>query len=583
MSRVNIIKYFENVKLDELSNTEITDISLALAQQVLYADSDNDEAFEKRWLNEKVWYYGIKDIESEHCQNRCRHSIKPELAITPQAKEKKPRHYIPPEQKFPFIKMCSEQGLQPIYFARGIAQNLLDCFRYMSIQKDGQTFFIQQNQKGAERYQKKVMWDIIDFCKSAEMQYKNCVFCTLTMKQRQFEGHFADAWKPFAEEVKKFFDKLRHEFKCDYVWVKESTLKGFPHIHALIYHNEEFTHTFHPKKKKKKSYFIDGGDLFKIMSRIWTFGFFEMDINRRKSTVNYLVKYIAKSAKAQFKNLTKKGKVKKDDVKDLLTVCMPIYSKTRGYGMSQLEIAPEVKAAREEKIASLERAKAEASEKAEKEFVKSSAAREAGRAYLKTLSNKSDISCTRKIGLYSNSTLESEFSGIAERANDFSEERKALVHKKYAKSVCNGCVLTQLVDFYTGKNDSLFKPACNLDLLVGIIDNANIQIDNIQWVFGETWSDAKKFFFYVDAFIKELGLRGTPNDIVRYIQVLFYTNPMLWWLYLPKDISSQFYKLRLQIDHKAVERYKRSPYYTKLINMFEDFFLTYSANGAIIK
>lgn len=576
---MNILPYVKTVKPENLTNQEITDLQFALAQQLLYADTQNDSKFEKRWINESVWYYGLKIDNCSTKQNRCSHNTDKIYAVTPQAVEKKERIVVPPEEKFPIIKMCAEQGIEPIYFIKTICKQYLDTFRYISIEKDGEVFFIQQYQKGAERYQTKEKWEIIDFCKTADKKYKNCIFLTLTMAQNHYFGNFARAWKDFAKELSKFTQKLQRFMNCDYVWVKESTLKGFPHAHLLIYHNEDFNHAFKRKRGKKGQKYISGGEWFNFLKKAWTFGYFDSDVNRRKNTYNYLVKYIVKSAKVQFKNILKASRVKAEDTKDLLTIIMPIYSHTRGYQMSQMKISEEVKEERIKESEFLTERRKEEKEKKEREFVKSMQAREAGLAYLKSLSTNLEICNTRKIGFYTETKLNKETSGFAEKINDFPLERRQLIHNKYAKKMCNGCIKTMLVEYYSGRDKTLFEEKCNLDLLVGIIHHANKQISNFENVFQKSWSDSQKIYFYIDAFIKELNLKGTFEQITYYIHSLFYINPMLWVLFLPDEVASQFYSLRLQIDRNAVEKYKQSPYYGKLIDMFDDFFLTLSASG----
>lgn len=579
---MNIIAYLKKVKSENLTNQERTDLQFALAQQLLYADTQNDSKFEKRWLSANVWYYGLKIDNCSTKQNKCSHNTDKIYAVTPQSVEKKEKIVMSPEEKFPIIKMCAEQGIEPIHFIKTICKQYLATFRYISIEKNGEIFFIQQYQKGAERYQTKEKWEIIDFCKTADSKYKNCIFLTLTMAQNNYFGNFAMAWKDFAKELSKFTQKLQRFIDCDYVWVKESTLKGFPHAHLLIYHNEDFNHTFKRKRGKKGQKYINSGEWFNFLKKAWTFGYFDSDINRRKNTYNYLVKYIVKSSKVQFKNILKASRVKKEDVKDLLTVVMPTYSKTRGYQMSQMEISEEVKAERIKESESLTEEQKTTKEKKEREFVKSAQAHDRGLAYLKTLSTNLEICNTRKIGFYTETTLNTETNGFAEKINDLSLERRQLIHNKYAKKMCNGCIKTMLVEYYLGRNETLFEEKFNLDLLVGIIHNANKQISNFEDIFQENWTNFQKMYFYFDAFIKELNLKGTFEQITYYIHSLLYMNPMLWILFLPDEVASQFYSLRLQINRKAVEKYKQSSYYGNLIDMFENFLLTISASGVKI-
>lgn len=578
----NILHYLKSVNIENLTNQEKTDCEFALAQQLLYIDTDNNEVFEKRTVGNLYWYYGLKVDNCDHKQNKCGRDTDLIFAIAPEAKSQQKRNVISPDEKFPIINFLSTRGIEPINFIKTICRQYLDTFRYISIEKGGEVYFIQQFQKGAERYQTKAKWEIIDFCKTADKKYKNCVFLTLTMAQEAYNGNFAYAWKPFSKELSKFTEKLRKFMDCDFVWVKESTLKGFPHAHLLIYHNEEFHHEFRNKGKKKKKKYISAGEWYDFLHRAWTFGFFDSDINRRKNTYNYLVKYIVKSAKAQFKNILKASKVTKEDAKDLLTVVMPIYSKTRGYQMSQMEIAEEVKAERIESNVFLTEEERKKAEEKELEFLRSSTAREESRTYLKSLSNNSEICNTKKIGFYTETTLSEETNGFPEKINDLTVERRKLIHEKYAKKICMGCIKSQLVLFYLGKDDSLFKESVNLDLLVGIIDWANRQIENFEAIFQESWSDEQKLFFYIDAFIKELNLNGTVEQITKWLHALFYMNPLIWFLYMPKEVASQFYLLRLQKRYDVIERYKNSPLYGSLIDKFEKFFLTYSANGSTI-
>lgn len=577
----NIIEYLKTVK-ENLTNRENSSIRIALAQQMLYLDCDKKELFEDKELVPGVFYKGLKGIEGTHKQDGCCHNVPMELAEVPKDKEERKRTLIDPSKKFPILFSCSAQSLSPKDFAKGIVKDFLKTFRYISVQIYGKTIFVQQNQKGSAAYQEKQKWQIIDTCKVFDEKYKHCYFITLTMAQEAFQGHFLDAWKPFSCARNAFMEKMAKRYKGAYVWVNESTLKGFPHSHILFYTNKEFKDLHFHYNKKKHTSFIDGGELKEWVTKNWKLGFNQIDINRRKNTYNYLVKYIAKSAKADLKKLQKQSKIKVEEVKNLLTLVCPVATKTRGIGFSKLknEELKSVEAMRTGEFSTSERVNDRV--RKESEFWETAQGYEVARAYLKTLSTKSEISCRRKIGFYTEKVLEKEFSGKSEWANDFPEERKRKIHEKYAKAHCNGCLFSHLVDYYEGNVCALYENMDNsafFSVEIAKIAKLLFKMKPSTVKEHERSVSGRDVFYLICQYLEIDGSKESSKSLVYDI---LRTNKMIWWFVFPENIRKKLIARRASVGEYLHDGNVFVEEYEKTRSALYNFLLTNSANGVIV-
>ena len=579
---MNITTFVKKVKTEELTNQEATDLQIAIAEQLFYQENPNEEIFELCEFKPNVWYHRLKISNEQSPQNKCRQSVDVSFATIPEPKTEVKRKKREMEKIFPRLFDCSNQDLPPLYFYKAIIREFLNDLRWMSITKNNQTYFIPQNQKGNENYQKKEKWAIIDACKKFDGQYKYCYFITATIDPKKKNFHFLDWWKEFPKHRGRLLRQLQMIYGGDYVWVNEAQLNGRPHAHILWYTNHDFTDNHFHKDKKGKEKFIDGGELFNFCHKWYDIGFLQIDINRRKNTYNYLVKYVVKEAMKDFKKALKKSKRDTEDCKAILTLVCAKATRTRSYDISSgktdktvstMEIEQKEFSTLPEQKSPLSRD--QLSKQAEIEPLGSI-------SYLKTLSNNFSLSCLKKIGFYTNDTLEKEFSNKAEEANRFPEERKRKVHDNHAKSICHGCLKTDLVQHYTGEKAFTDIFADNFDLFMPAVLQGLKKVNAIQYRERRDLDEKETWAVVLDTVCEELFGEMKPENPIEDLKQVLTTKWNLWIFFLRKDLTHKALQLRLRVLKNKRAKENERKLYDIYHQKFHNFLLTYSASGVKI-
>ncbi len=581
-TKMNILQYAKSVNIDSLTNQEKTDLELAIATQLFYQERPNEELFELKEFVKGVFYHDLRLSSEETPQNNCRQHISIDYSRVPTPKTKKVRKILSPEKKFPMLKRVSDEKKEPIYFYKEFIREFLHTLRWISIQKNGQTFFIPQNQKGGENYMKKVKWSVIDSCKEFDKRFKHCYFITLTIDPKQMNLSMLDWWKEFPKHRSRLLKKLQEEFGGGYVWTNEAQLNGRPHSHILWYTDYDFTDTKFNRKNKKKKQFIESGKLFDFVHKWYKIGFIQMDINRRKNTYNYLVKYITKSVSKSWKMALKKSKRDKEDCKDILGLVCSIYTHTRMWGTSlkgfqSAELSKDVS---ENEFSTFLDKKSVPT--LEKRSLGAEIPHEVGVSYLKTLSINFLPSCLNKIGFYSQTTLEQKCHGLSEFINQLPEERKAKIHNEQAKSACMGCIKTDILAHYLGDKDVLSPESDNFNLFFPAILTELKEISAEQNFFQKEIDEKETFGRLLDCVCKELFGDYVPKEPIKALREVFTTNWRLWIFINDKEIRKRAYQLRLRERKNTQENYQKQKLFSFYHQKFHDFFLTSSASGIII-
>lgn len=579
---MNILQYLKNVNIDELENAEITNLQIHLTQMLAYQNYPDATKFHKEVVEDKYWYWALNIYDEKHAQKNCRQNVSTQFADSPEPKEEKERRKTDLSKKYSILFNCSKQGKEPFNFYKGIIKEFIATLRYMSIQKDGKTIFFPQNQTGNENYQIKKKWEMIDTCKAFDKKYKHCYFITLTLDPKKWGLPFLERWKPYAEVRNKFFKDLVSKFGGAYVWVNEAQLSGNPHTHGLFYTDYDFgEHHFH-KGKKKKAQWIDGGKFFEEVNKLWGYGFTQLDINRRKNTYNYLVKYIAKAVTHDLKKSLKSNKREEEACKNILSIVCPIATRTRSWGHSEIEIEKTV-CQEENKTAEFSTPSAQTSTPLLDEtlYLTESNSLEL-LSYLKTLSNKSLPSCVKPIAFYSQRRLDDLFSNNGERANDFSEERKAKVHLEHAKAQCKGCVIIHLMNYFIADNKDFYLFRNNLQSFANYFYQANEDWFKLHGTPLKKLSNSQKFIVYMQYFNKDFNNKYTLEQIKEFFRVVFMGHWSIWYILLPSEVASYFINVKNRNWGNANKLRCNQKFVDVLTDIFEDNLLTPCDNGVIL-
>lgn len=184
-----------------------------------------------------------------------------------------------------------------------------------TVNREGKVAWFESNAKGTKRYCKIQQGKILDFVEEKRKEKKDCVFLTLTCDQKKY-GSRAFAWENYLqEEVYRVTENLRKHYDAEYVATLESTAKGFPHIHMMLF----FPHnTFPELKYYHNQQNIKKGRLYDMVCRTVNSEVFNLQAAKGENLKWYLTKYIGKGLENDvFSLLDKKGSWELSDVKQV--------------------------------------------------------------------------------------------------------------------------------------------------------------------------------------------------------------------------------------------------------------------------
>lgn len=184
-----------------------------------------------------------------------------------------------------------------------------------TVNREGKVAWFESNAKGTKRYCKIQQGKILDFVEKRVKEKKDCVFLTLTCDQKKY-GSRAFAWENYLQkEVYRVTENLRKHYNAEYVATLESTAKGFPHIHMMLF----FPHnTFPELKYYHNQQNIKKGRLYDMVCHTVNSEVFNLQSAKGKNLKWYLTKYIGKGVENDvFSLLDKEGAWKLSDVKQV--------------------------------------------------------------------------------------------------------------------------------------------------------------------------------------------------------------------------------------------------------------------------
>lgn len=184
-----------------------------------------------------------------------------------------------------------------------------------TVNREGKVAWFESNAKGTKRYCKVQQGKILDFVEEKRREKKDCVFLTLTCDTEKY-GSRSFAWENYLqEEVYRVTENLRKHYNAEYVATLESTAKGFPHIHMMLF----FPHdTFPELKYYHNQQNIRKGRLYDMVCHTVNSEVFNLQSAKGKNLKWYLTKYIGKGVENDiFSLLDKKGAWKLSDVKQV--------------------------------------------------------------------------------------------------------------------------------------------------------------------------------------------------------------------------------------------------------------------------
>lgn len=184
-----------------------------------------------------------------------------------------------------------------------------------SVNRENKVAWYESNAKGTKRYNKLQRGKILDFVEQKRAEGKDCFFLTLTCDIKKY-GSRAFAWENYLkEEVYRVTENLRKHYDAEYIATLESTAKGYPHIHMMLF----FPHnTFPELKYYHNQQNVRKGRLFDMVSHAVNSEVFNLQAAKGENLKWYLTKYIGKGMEDDvFSLLNKKDAWKPSDVKQV--------------------------------------------------------------------------------------------------------------------------------------------------------------------------------------------------------------------------------------------------------------------------
>lgn len=184
-----------------------------------------------------------------------------------------------------------------------------------SVNSENKVAWYESNAKGTKRYNKLQRGKILDFVEQKRAEGKDCFFLTLTCDIKKYRSR-AFAWENYLkEEVYRVTENLRKHYKAEYIATLESTAKGYPHIHMMLF----FPHnTFHELKYYHNQQNVRKGKLFDMVSSTVNSEVFNLQAAKGDNLKWYLTKYIGKGMEDDvFSLLDKKDGWKPSDIKQV--------------------------------------------------------------------------------------------------------------------------------------------------------------------------------------------------------------------------------------------------------------------------
>lgn len=333
--------------------------------------------------------------------------------------------------------------------------NRIMILKYKNDQNE--TRYFESFTKGTNRYNKKLSSKVKDFTSAVCENGTETFALTVTCDPKKYNNNRFDAWKNYTADINKTLENLRKHKGLKYLWVKESTKKGYPHAHIVLSFPKGFCKGYDKMQNAKRLYY---GEFYEYIKENVVAPMFELQPIKGKNLKYYLTKYISKGEDDDVYRLGKKEEeLTTAERKEALAFIMTTVTKTRLCGFCKLK---------EMAIQNTSRTDAERlSKHLRKTGLKlmKNGSRECNerehfarlRALLIKLCNNSPFTCCKNLYTMSKNTFQKE---ISQDINDefLADKKKQQKFDVLSKRVtCNGCIWSDLVRFINGDKNSVIN------------------------------------------------------------------------------------------------------------------------------
>ena len=374
-----------------------------------------------------------------------------------------------------------------------------------------ETRYFESFTKGTNRYNKKLSSKVKDFTSAVCANGTETFALTITCNPKKYNNNRFDAWKNYTADINKTLENLRKHKGLKYLWVKESTKKGYPHAHIVLSFPKGFCKGYDKMQNAKRLYY---GEFYEYIKKNVVAPRFDLQPIKGKNLKYYLTKYISKGENDDVYRLGKKEELlTKAERKEALAFIMTTVTKTRLCGFCKLK---------EMTIQNTSRTDAERlSKHLRKTGLKlmKNSSRECNerehfarlRALLIKLCSNSPFTCCKNLYTMSKNTFQKEISQDID--DEFIKNKKK--QQKFdilsKRVTCNGCIWSDLVRFINGDKNSVI----NIKIGTNAFNNDDV------YLFDKVNYDDDKEYIYAIANVIDVLQRIallSKTDIVTALQ-----------------------------------------------------------------
>ena len=374
-----------------------------------------------------------------------------------------------------------------------------------------ETRYFESFTKGTNRYNKKLSSKVKDFTAAVCTNGTETFALTITCDPKKYEHNRFEAWKNYTKDINKTLENLRKHRGLKYLWVKESTKKGYPHAHIVLSFPKGFCKGYDKMQNAKRLFY---GEFYEYIKANVVAPVFELQPIKGNNLKYYLTKYISKGEEDDVYRLGKKAEELTDaERKEALSFLMTTVTKTRLCGFCKLKEMAKQNTSRtdEERYnkhlrkTALREIKKSARERSEREHFARL------RALLIKLCNNSPFTCYKNIYAMSRNTFQQEISADIDEEFLQNEKKQKKFENMSCRVTCNGCIWSDLVNFINGDKKSVF----NLKIGIHALDGSDV------YLFDKIKKDDDKEFIYAIANVMDVLQRialMSKTDILTALQ-----------------------------------------------------------------
>ena len=374
-----------------------------------------------------------------------------------------------------------------------------------------ETRYFESFTKGTNRYNKKLSSKVKDFTAAVCSNGTETFALTITCDPKKYEHNRFDAWKNYTKDINKTLENLRKHKGLKYLWVKESTKKGYPHAHIVLSFPKGFCKGYDKMQNAKRLFY---GEFYEYIKANVVAPVFELQPIKGNNLKYYLTKYISKGEEDDVYRLGKKTEELTDaERKEALSFLMTTVTKTRLCGFCKLKEMTKQNTSRTDverynkhlRKTALREMKKSAREQSEREHFARL------RALLIKLCNNSPFTCCKNIYAMSRNTFQREISADIDEEFLQNEKKQKKFENMSCRVTCNGCIWSDLVNFINGDKKSIF----NLKIGIHALNGSDV------YLFDKIKKDDDKEFIYAIANVMDVLQRialMSKTDILTALQ-----------------------------------------------------------------